>query len=88
MNVSIAGDSIRDLEIAKGWRSLYPNFPKVHVFSSFQERAETRRIAKYQSFWGKNKGSTPAKFNIASEKWWLEDDPFLLGFGNFSGANC
>ena len=20
------------------------------------------------------------------EKWWLQDDPFLLGFGNFSGA--
>ena len=24
----------------------------------------------------------------APEKWCLEDDPFLLGFGNFSGANC
>ena len=23
---------------------------------------------------------------MAPEKWWLEDDPFLLGFGNFSGA--
>ena len=22
------------------------------------------------------------------EKWWLEDDPFLLGPGNFSGASC
>ena len=31
---------------------------------------------------------TPPKFNIAPEKWWLEDDPFVLGFGNFSGANC
>ena len=30
----------------------------------------------------------PPKFNIAPEKRWLEDDPFLLGFGNFSGANC
>ena len=29
----------------------------------------------------------PPKFNIAPEKWWLEDDPFLLGFGNFSGEN-
>ena len=29
---------------------------------------------------------TPPKFNIAPEKWWLEDDPFLLGPGNFSGA--
>ena len=29
---------------------------------------------------------TPPKFNIDPEKWWLEDDPFLLGFGNFSGA--
>ena len=27
------------------------------------------------------------KFNIAPEKWWLEDDPFLLGPGNFSGEN-
>ncbi len=24
--------------------------------------------------------------NIAPEKWWLEDDPFLLGLGNFSQA--
>ena len=24
----------------------------------------------------------------APEKWWLEDDHILLGFGNFSGANC
>ena len=23
---------------------------------------------------------------LAPEKRWLEDDPFLLGFGNFSGA--
>ncbi len=29
---------------------------------------------------------TSLKFNIAPEKWWLEDDPFLSGFGNFSGA--
>ena len=27
------------------------------------------------------------KFNIAPEKWWLEDDPFLLGPGNCSGVN-
>ena len=31
---------------------------------------------------------TPPKMNIAPEKWWLEDDRFLLGFGHFSGANC
>ena len=30
---------------------------------------------------------TAPKFNIGPEKWWLEDDPFLLGFGNFSGEN-
>ena len=30
---------------------------------------------------------TPGKFNIAPEKWWLEDDPFLSEPGNFSGAN-
>ena len=29
---------------------------------------------------------TPPKFNIAPEKSWLEDAPFLLGLGNFSGA--
>ena len=23
--------------------------------------------------------NTPLKFNIPPEKWWLEDDPFLLG---------
>ena len=28
---------------------------------------------------------TPPKFNIAPEKFWLEDEPFLLGLGNFSG---
>ena len=35
------------------------------------------------------KRGTPLKFNseFTPEKWWLEDDPpFLLGFGNFSGA--
>ena len=31
---------------------------------------------------------TPPKFNIDPEQWWLEDDPFLLGFGTFSGVNC
>ena len=30
---------------------------------------------------------TTQKFNIATEKWWLEDDPFLLCFGHFSGEN-
>ena len=33
-----------------------------------------------------NVHGTPQKFNIAPEKWWLEDNPSLLGFGNFSGA--
>ena len=29
----------------------------------------------------------PPKFNSSPlKKWCLEDDPFLLGFGNFSGA--
>ena len=33
------------------------------------------------------KKPTPLHFNrFAPEKWWLEDDPFLLGPGNFSGA--
>ena len=33
---------------------------------------------------------TPPKFNseFTPEKCWLEDDPFLLGPGNFSGASC
>ena len=33
--------------------------------------------------------STPPKSNseFTPEKWWLEDDPFLLGFCNFSGVN-
>ena len=32
--------------------------------------------------------TTPPKFNseFTPEKWWLKDDPFLLGPGNFSGA--
>ena len=30
---------------------------------------------------------TPLKFNSSPRKnWWLEDDPFLLGFGKFSGS--
>ena len=31
---------------------------------------------------------TPEVSQFAPENGWLEDDPFLLGFGNFSGANC
>ena len=66
-----------------------PNLSKrSRIFIIPRKGRFSRRIAKYQSFWGKHKASTPAKFNIASEKWWLEDDPFLLGFGSFSGANC
>ena len=30
----------------------------------------------------------PPKFKqLDRESWWLEDDPFLLGPGNFSGAS-
>ena len=29
--------------------------------------------------------SKPPKFNIAPKKWWLEDDPFLLGLSFFRG---
>ena len=38
--------------------------------------------------WGKIAGKRPPKFNseFAPEKRWLEDDPFLLGPGNFSGT--
>ena len=28
------------------------------------------------------------KSHCTWKPWWLEDDPFLLGFGLFSGANC
>ena len=31
---------------------------------------------------------TPPKFKIAPANGWLEDDPFLLGHGLFSGAKC
>ena len=27
----------------------------------------------------KHQQYTPPKFNMAPEKWWLEDDPFLFG---------
>ena len=30
--------------------------------------------------------NTLPKTNIAPENWWLEGDPFLLGFGPFSGS--
>ena len=33
-----------------------------------------------------NQSYTPEVEQLAPEKWWLEDDPFLLGPGNFSGA--
>ena len=40
-------------------------------------------------FWGfrvvPNLRNTPVKFNSSPR--WLEDDPFLLGPGSFSGAN-
>ena len=29
----------------------------------------------------------PEVKQFAPEKWWLEDNPFLLGLGNFSGVN-
>ena len=36
------------------------------------------------------RGVSIPKFNseFAPEKWWLEDDPFLLALGLFSAANC
>ena len=33
----------------------------------------------------KRRSLTPPKFNIAPEKGWLEDDPFLLGWPIFRG---
>ena len=39
----------------------------------------------------KQRNVTHPKFNCLPLKnggWKLEDKPFLLGFGNFSGANC
>ena len=38
------------------------------------------------ALWRK-KEHTPPKLNTDPEKWWLEDESFLLGFGNFSGEN-
>ena len=35
-----------------------------------------------------NSHDTLPETNIAPENGWLEYDPFLLGFGPFSGANC
>ena len=36
-----------------------------------------------------NKTTTPPETDIfAPENGWLEYDPFLLGFGLFSGENC
>ena len=35
--------------------------------------------------------ATPSKFNSELKplkNGWLDDDPFLLGLGNFSGARC
>ena len=30
----------------------------------------------------------PPKFNIVTEKWWLEDDPFLLGQAAYFQRLC
>ena len=40
------------------------------------------------SYWeGQFSGAMLVSGSVAPEKWWLEDKPFLLGFGNCSGAN-
>ena len=55
----------------------------------FQESARLQGIHTFLRQEKKTEiGSTPPKFNMAPENGWLEDDPFLLGPGNFSGANC
>ena len=38
------------------------------------------------ALWESHLSDTPPKFNIARQKWCLEDYPFLLGPGSFSGA--
>ena len=54
---------------------------KVHVSSCEFSKVYTSHVAA--------KNDTLPKFNIFTpENWWLEYDPFLLGFGNSSGASC
>ena len=66
--------------------ALKPTPPGVHLrrkIPRFETKKKSRRIS--------NPGKDhicPPKFNseFTPERWWLEDDPFLLGFGNFSGV--
>jgi len=44
----------------------------------FQQKHQTDAGAEISSSYYTS--IKPRKFNIAPEKWWLEDDPFLLGF--------
>ncbi len=78
------------------WRMTRSRFTSTalafHVFSlamSTPPKFNTIRPFQYHPMTYKWLGSPPftlPETNIAPEKWWLEDDPFLLGFGLFSGA--
>ena len=50
---------------------------KLHENGAIDSKVDEKNVGCY----------TPGKFNseFTPQKWWLEDDPFLLGFGNFSG---
>ena len=45
-----------------------------HAGKLHQDGVQSRRFPKFNS--------------KRLENWWLEDDPFLLGFGYFSGGSC
>ena len=66
------------------------NFQPLGCFSVIKRRSKKHIFSSTSQGFGFGEFfHTPPKFNSKSpwKKGWLEDDPLLLGFGNFSGAN-
>ena len=91
------GDIYIYISIFFFWEILPPKCPKHSGLAIIQPQSLTCSLLKNKNGWspwisGQNAifsgvgPSTPLKFNIVSENGWLEYDPFLLGFGLFSGS--
>ena len=79
------------------WENHQPSFSKAKILELETSMAGAATVPWTQGrdgmvgvrFNGSDGGhSTPEVYQFAPEKWWLEDEPFLLGPGNFSGASC
>jgi len=70
------------IKIPYNWVVLHPrkisyNNQGTNLWSAVTIRMITLKMDENESKLGRL--VTPPKFNIDPEKWWLEDDPFLLG---------